>query len=248
MRCLFGKAALARCNRFDRIAGNMRTDNRQGGFELDKSANDEATAVNRSTRLSIRIATVTHSPPERFHKGLDSAKHCSRWRGDMLNKDEFAAGFEHPLHFGKGPALVDNATKNQGTDRVINRFRFDRQLLRGPAQNVYLQPHTGGLFCQVPIHVGVRLYTDPADPFPCKMSEVRSGARADFQDLAGDVREQFGLVRGEVTVRLVAEPRHKPSENAQSQGSGAATEARGITLGEFSTQYIDYNATKACPP
>src|SRR5215831_4771376 len=170
IRCLFGKAALAGCKTFDRIAGNMWTNNRQRCFELDKSAYGETRALNRSTRLAIWIAAVTHSAPERFHEGLDSAEQCSRWRGDMLNKDELAAGFEHPLQFGKCSALVDNATKNQGADRIINRARLDRQFLRRPAQNVNPEPHTPGLFCQVPIHVGVRLYTDPADPLRCKMS------------------------------------------------------------------------------
>jgi hypothetical protein len=49
-------------------------------------------------------------------------------------------------------------------------------------------------------------------------------------------------------VGLVAEPRHKPSENAQSDGTGAAANALGIAFGAFSTQSIDYNAITARPP
>ena len=226
----------------------MWTDDRQRCFELDNLAYSETGPFNRRTSLAIRIAAVTHSAPERFHEGLDSAEQCSRWRGDMLNEDELAVGFEHPRQFGKCPSLVSDAAQDQGADDVINRPRLERQILRRTAQNINPQAHTPGLFRQVPIHVGVRLYTNPADPFRCKMSEVRSGARAYFQDRAGNVRKQFGLVRGEVTVRLVAEPRDKPSENAQAHGASAATDARGITWGEFSTQCIDYNATDACPP
>jgi hypothetical protein len=53
---------------------------------------------------------------------------------------------------------------------------------------------------------------------------------------------------GEVTIRLVAEPRHKPSEDAQPYGAGAAADARGIGISAFSTQSIDYNAIGGCPP
>ena len=166
----------------------------------------------------------------------------------MLNEDERAAWLQHTHHFGKCPTLVSDATQNQGADHAINRRRLDRQILRRTAQNVNPQPHTPGLFGHVPIHVGVRLYTYPTDLFPCEISEVCSGARADLQDRAANVRKQFGLVRCQVAVRLMAEPRHKPRENAQPDGAGTATDARRIALSEFSIQCIDYYATEGHPP
>ena len=101
----------------------MWTDDKQRCCELDNLPNSETRAFNRRTRLAIRTAAVTHSPPERFHDGLDSAEQCSRWRGNMLNKDELAAGFEHPHHFQKCATLVSDATQNQGADHAINRRR-----------------------------------------------------------------------------------------------------------------------------
>src|SRR5262249_41415363 len=188
------------------------------------------------------------SPPERFHRALDPAEQCSGWRSHVLNKDELAAGSKHPLQFRKCPTLVDNATQNQCADSVINGGGPDRQFLRRSAPKFDPQTQTPRLFCQVPIHIRVRLYTDPADLLRREVSQVSSGARTDFQHPAGNVRKQSGLVRREVTVSLVAEPRHEPGENAQPDGTGAAADTRGIAFGAFSTQRIDYSAIRGRPP
>ena len=105
IRLSSGKAALAGWNGFDCIAGNMWTDDRQRCVELVNLGYGEARAFNSRAGLAIRMAAVTHSPPERFHRALDPAEQCSGWRSHVLNKDELAAGSKHPQQFRKCPTL-----------------------------------------------------------------------------------------------------------------------------------------------
>ena len=244
-----GKVALGGWSGFDRITSNMRTDDRQRRGELLNMGYGETRAFDRRACLTIRIAAVTHSPPEGFQRGLDAAEPCSRWRSHVLNKDEPAAGLKHSSQLGECLALIDNATQNQCADGVINGGGPDGQFVCRSGQKFDSEPQTSGLLHQVPIHERVWFHAYPADDLALlQMSEVGAGARADFKDSAGNLSKQLGLVRREVPVSLVTVPRHKPSENSKPHGPCAAADAGGIEISAFSAQSIDYYAIKGCPP
>jgi hypothetical protein len=227
----------------------MRTDDRQRRGELLNMGYGETRAFNYRECLTIRMAAVTHLPPEGFQCGLDAAEPCSRGRSHVLNKDEFAAGLKHTLQLGECPALIDNATQNQCADDVINGGGPERQFLYRSGQKFDSKPQTSGLLHQVPIHERIWFHTYPADDLALlQISEIGAGARADFKDSAGNLGKQLRLVRREVPVSLVTVPRHKPSENAKPHGTCAAADTREIQISAFSTQSIDYNVIKGCPP
>lgn len=229
-------------NGFDRISGDMRTNDGQRRCEFVKMLEGETRTLERNQGVTIWSTAVPHSAPERFHGGLKAAKPRFRWRSDVFNKNELAAGFQNAKHFGKGATLIQDAAQNKRTNGAIDRGSFERQLLRRSAQNLDREPHAFALFQQVPIHETIRLQTYPPNSLIGEMFEVGAGPRTDFQDRAGHVSKQLRFERSEITISFMPEPRHEPGENTQPDRTGAATDAAGFALYVFRAQRIDYNA------
>lgn len=226
----------------------MWTDDGQGCSELIDFNDVEARTLDRRPRVAIRMAAVPHPRPERFYGRLNVTKKCSRWGSHVFNKHEFAAGFQHAQHLGKRAALIHNATQNKRANRAVNGGGFDRQFLRPCFKNFDLHPEAFAFFRQILIHIGVRFYAYPPDSLCRQVSEVSSGTWTNFQYRAGCLGKQPRFVGREVMVGLVAEPRHKPGENAQADGTGSAANALGIVFDACSIQSIGYNAITGWPP
>jgi hypothetical protein len=175
------------------------------------------------------MAAAGEAPPNRRDPFLDPAQPRPGLRGNVLDEQEFPAGFQNARDLAQHARLVGDTAQDQCGDYGVYARIGRRQLFGAAASKIDVETQVAGRFDEIGMHETVRLDSDPGNRRAIQISEIGARSRTDFQNQPRESAKQPRFVRRHVGFKAARAAGKDPSEKTLSKSTRAAEEgfARG---------------------